>query len=995
MRATAGGAAALCFLRLGSAAAAHDSASRKMDRSARFRIGAVALLLWMALGFVQSVTDSSEVAALRAFQDRIVDNNARLENWWGNDPCGNGTNWEGVFCERDSRNIFHVVELRLLNHQLSGTLAPELGNLRWLRILDVMWNDFTGSIPPTFGMLENLDLLLLNGNKLTGELPWELGNLTRMNRIQIDQNNITGPIPPTFGNLTSAKHFHMNNNSLTGSIPPDIGRLPNIVHILLDNNKLEGRLPVELSNLRNTLLILQLDNNRFADDAVIPAEYGTLQNLFKISLRNCNIQGQVPDLSRISQLGYLDLSNNNLTGEIPNTGISSNITSIDLSNNSLSGNIPSSFNNLPNLQALILHDNRLNGSVDGALIAGLRNSSQRLLLDFQSNSFSNVDPSLVANISASSGMYSAWLGGNPLCQNSPRSLSPVCQSGTLVSQTAQDNGFGNNRSESCTGLCDPNSELIPALAVRGQCVCASPAVVAYRLKSPGFTFFDRYINRFEGYISSGLNLTRDQVFLKGFRWEKGPRLAMNISFYPPVQNRTNNVSELRRLYHAFGGWLIPDDDVFGPYEFLGFTPPFGIDLYDIIPRPEKKKLTAGAIAGILIAVVAVTAAVVGTVVFFLARRRSKRMGKSSRKRIITDKRELNEMLKVAGVKSFSYGEMLAATASFDDARLAGQGGYGKVYRGVLSDGHVVAVKRAEEGSLQGTHEFYTEIELLSRVHHRNLLSLVGYCDDEGEQMLVYEFMEGGTLRERLSPTIKLPLDFATRLRIALGSARGILYLHTEANPPIFHRDIKASNILLDGKNIPKVADFGLSRLAPSPDLDGVTPGHVSTVVKGTPGYLDPEYFLTRKLTDKSDVYSFGVVLMELVTGMHPISQGKNLVREVTATYQAGMVLSIVDQRMGSYPSEGLEPMLRLALSCVKENPNDRPSMGAVVRDLDDLWRSMPWSDAFSTFDDHHQSKSRSDESARPRDLYNELYVSSSAVEESGLFSGTIHAVAPR
>jgi len=127
---------------------------------------------------------------------------------------------------------------------------------------------------------------------------------------------------------------------------------------------------------------------------------------------------------------------------------------------------------------------------------------------------------------------------------------------------------------------------------------------------------------------------------------------------------------------------------------------------------------------------------------------------------------------------------------------------------------------------------------------------------------------------------RAPLDFPTRLRIALGAARGIRYLHTEANPPIFHRDIKASNILLDNRKAAKVADFGLSCLAPVPDMEGVTPTYVSTVVKGTPGYLDPEYYMTQKLTDKSDVYSFGVVLLELITGMQAITNGKNIVREV-------------------------------------------------------------------------------------------------------------------
>jgi serine/threonine protein kinase len=129
---------------------------------------------------------------------------------------------------------------------------------------------------------------------------------------------------------------------------------------------------------------------------------------------------------------------------------------------------------------------------------------------------------------------------------------------------------------------------------------------------------------------------------------------------------------------------------------------------------------------------------------------------------------------------------------------------------------------------------------------------------------------------------KPPLGFGLRLHIALGASKGILYLHTDADPPIFHRDVKASNILLDSKYVAKVADFGLSRLAPVPDVEGALPAHVSTVVKGTPGYLDPEYFLTHKLTDKSDVYSLGVVFLELLTGMKPIEHGKNIVREVHA-----------------------------------------------------------------------------------------------------------------
>ncbi|MCH90819.1 putative LRR receptor-like serine/threonine-protein kinase, partial [Trifolium medium] len=177
--------------------------------------------------------------------------------------------------------------------------------------------------------------------------------------------------------------------------------------------------------------------------------------------------------------------------------------------------------------------------------------------------------------------------------------------------------------------------------------------------------------------------------------------------------------------------------------------------------------------------------------------------------------------------TFTYEELSAATNNFDNNAQIGQGGYGKVYKGILSNGTVVAIKRAQQGSLQGEKEFLTEISILSRIHHRNLVALIGYCDEEGEQMLVYEFMSNGTLRDHLSGTSEKPLTFAMRLKIALESAKGLMYLHTEADPSIFHRDVKSSNILLDSKFTAKVADFGLSRLAPVPDVQGIVPGHVS------------------------------------------------------------------------------------------------------------------------------------------------------------------------
>lgn len=353
--------------------------------------------------------------------------------------------------------------------------------------------------------------------------------------------------------------------------------------------------------------------------------------------------------------------------------------------------------------------------------------------------------------------------------------------------------------------------------------------------------------------------------------------------------------------------------------------------------------------------------------------------------------------------------MTLATDGFNITTQVGQGGYGKVYRGTLSDKTEVAIKRASEGSLQGQNEFLTEIEILSRLHHRNLVSLVGYCDEEEEQMLVYEFMSNGTVRDCISDKSKDTVDFSTRLGISLGAAKGILYLHTEADPPIFHRDIKASNILLDSNLEAKVADFGLSRLAPILDDEGTLPNHVSTVVKGTPGYVDPEYFLTHKLTDKSDVYSIGVVFLEMLTGMPAISHGKNIVREVKLAHDARIMFSIIDKRMGHYPSEIVERFTVLALRCCQDKPENRPSMLEIVRQLENLVRMMEpettmleeMSDEFTTLKQMSESSSSVSRGGE------RSYFSSSSAAALGsdlisgdlisgdLISGVVPSVAPR
>ncbi|KAF2954416.1 hypothetical protein DAI22_01g480600 [Oryza sativa Japonica Group] len=952
-----------------------------MRQSRLFYLCSIIFMFYLVQRTEAQITAPWEVDALKAIKGNLIDPQGRLNNWNRGDPCMG--NWSYVHCynETASDGYLHVLELQLLKLNLSGSLAAELGRLSHMQIMDFMWNNISGSIPKEVGNITSLKLLLLNGNQLTGSLPEEIGFLPNLDRIQIDQNYISGPIPKSFANLNKTKHFHMNNNSLSGQIPPELSRLPSLVHLLLDNNNLSGYLPPELSKLPK-LLIIQLDNNNFSGTS-IPSSYGNITTLLKLSLRNCSLEGPVPDVSGIPQLGYLDLSWNQLRGSIPSGRPASNITTIDLSHNLLNGSIPGSFSGLPNLQRLSLDNNNLDGSVPSDVWRNIDFSGNRsLILDFQNNSLTNLSNPLSppANVTI-------LLSGNPIC-TSPNQLNitQYCQSVPVI----VPDGSASNAT-----VCPPCSTDLPfenILMSPIRCICAIPLYVDYRLKSPGFWDFVPYEGQFQQYLSSGLSLSSYQLEVSQFMWEEGPRVKMNLKLFP---NNTAyfNKSEVLRLRGMFTGWLIPDSDIFGPYELLNFNPGWYNNLF---PDRAKSSLSTGAIVGIVVAAFAAAAFLSSLITLIILRRRSRYSSKRrSAKRI---------PMKIDGVKDFSFQELSHGTNDFSDSALIGQGGYGKVYRGILSDGTIVAIKRAQQGSLQGSKEFFTEIELLSRLHHRNLVSLLGYCDEEDEQMLVYEFMPNGTLRDHLSARSKEPLNFPTRLRIALGSSRGILYLHTEADPPIFHRDIKASNILLDSKFVAKVADFGLSRLAPEPESEGIAPGHVSTVVKGTPGYLDPEYFLTHKLTDKSDVYSLGVVFLELLTGMQPISHGRNIVREVVAANQSGMILSVVDSRMGSYPAECVEKFAALALRCCRDETDARPSIVEVMRELEKIWQMTPDTGSMSSLSLEPSNTATPSSGSRMmvssssgvgNDDHHHYNMSSSDVSGSNLLSGVVPSINPR
>ncbi|CAA3011829.1 probable LRR receptor-like serine threonine-kinase At1g06840 [Olea europaea subsp. europaea] len=573
-----------------------------------------------------------------------------------------------------------------------------------------------------------------------------------------------------------------------------------------------------------------------------------------------------------------------------------------MNNNSFSGQLPPELSSLP-IKHLNFQDNLLS-DISGVL---------------------EVPPNVTL-----------MLHGNPVCQNATqRNIGLVCGSDYRDDDTAT---IVNIPVLNCPSTCPTCYEYIPVLTAK--CFCAIPFGVELRLRSPSMSDFPPYRDQFKEYITGNVKLYPYQFFIDSLAWEEGPRLRMFLKFFPQLSNDSHefNKSEIQRIADIFATIGLPGNDTFGPYELLNFTAngPYVSFLNVPLPSLKGKGMSKGALAGIVLgSIFCASMVLLGVVLLFLKKNQQLPLNAAKNKSlekatIIMDK-----------VKAFSFKELQAATSGFSIATQVGEGGYGKVFKGTLADGTVVAIKRSQQGSLQGDKEFYTEIEMLSRLHHKNLVSLVGYCDEDYEQMLVYEFMPNGSLHDLLSARDRSPLCFATRLHIALGSARGILYLHTEADPPVIHRDIKANNILLDSKWTAKMSDFGISRLAPVSDVKRVTEAHIFTNVKGTPGYLDSEYFLTHKLTEKSDVYSLGVVFLEILTGMQPISHGRNLVREVNMACQSGTMFSIIDESMGPYPLECIKKFMQLAIRCSQDETKDRPSMLEVVREIETISSELP------------------------------------------------------
>ncbi|XP_048495564.1 leucine-rich repeat receptor protein kinase HPCA1 isoform X2 [Beta vulgaris subsp. vulgaris] len=872
------------------------------------------LLIYSYCWVVVARTDPNDLTALRSLQEQWQNT---PPNWVRRDPCGR--RWEGIYCNESRvieiilpgtnlagplpEEILSLSELQTLdlsnNRGLTGPLPSSIGNLSNLVSLVLVGCNFSGPIPESIGSLQRLTHLFLNINHFSGNIPHSIGNLRNLIWLDLSENELDGTLPisntttPGLDMLLNAHHFHLGQNRFSGELPAELfSSRMTLIHIILNENQLNGSIPDTLGDIR-TLTVIRLDRNSLSGS--VPQNLSMLTSLNQLYLANNNLSGPIPDLTDMNLLTYVDLSNNSFDVAAGPQWFETlpNLTTLMMENTRLEGNISTAMLSLPQLQTVVLRNNQLNGNLE--LPANI--SSSLRLIDLRNNSIDGFRFG-VYNRSR----LSIMLDENRFC------LTPEAAG---ICNTSQPLNYFIPL-ENCAPLpcfSDPTSE--------SECTRPYLGNLVFR----SFNFSDLENMLYYAFLADSLQpfladrVPLDRVCLTSAMIDVNGFLVLNVSFFPPGGAYFNRTG-ISTVGNVLNNHLY--ESPYGPYYYTDLP-------YTAFP---ERTINTGLIVGLAVGgFVLVVLTIASGVYAYRQRKIAQRAAKLNNPFSSWNEGNVPQL---KGAKWFSFEDVQQCTRFFSHESQIGVGGYGKVYKGKLSTGELVAIKRAQQGSLQGALEFKTEIELLSRVHHKNVVNLIGFCYDKGEQMLVYEYVPNGSLREALSGKSGVQLNWMRRLKIAVGAARGLTYLHELADPPIIHRDIKSDNILLGDNLNAKVADFGLSRLL-NEDKGQVTQ------VKGTMGYLDPEYYMTQILTEKSDVYSFGVVMLELVTGKMPLEKNKYVVRLVReAMMEAGHAYDLVDPALSSDTLVGMEIFVKLAIRCLQDMGDERPSMSEVVKEIEKM-----------------------------------------------------------
>ncbi|XP_028080360.1 probable LRR receptor-like serine/threonine-protein kinase At1g07650 isoform X3 [Camellia sinensis] len=895
---------------------------------------------------------ADEMAALSEIAEQLgkKDWNLSLNHCDEYTPISPGIYNNIVNCNCSSADECHISVIILTGQGLSGVLPRSIVKLPYLK---TMWEElpsskFIGPLPPEWASTK-LEHMYLSMNHISGTIPKFLGSITSLTNLCFEGNMFNGTVPAELGNLVDLLYLNLNTNNLTGELPKEFSNLINLRELRLSSNNFNGKLPSFQSC--EQLRILELEASGF--EGPIPSDVSLLLNLTEIRITDLNGgASEFPKLENTTALEKLMLRNCNISGTIPVYLANFSLRYMDLSFNRLEGNIPN-FEGALHLQNMYLTRNLLNGSIP----AWITSRDSRYVIDLSYNNFiMQVVPckdtlNLFRSFSGGNLEISECLKVSPCPKQDGYSLHINCgggqtkvgntmyvadelQGGPATLQAAQNWGF------SSTGHfwdVNANAKYYTTQNVSVLTMNESQLYTSARLSPLSLTYYGRclangnytvtlhfaeIVFRDDGsYQSLGRRIfdvyIQDELVLKDFDIEavaQGVDKAVVRKFNNTVVK--NKTIEIRFYWAGKGTRAVPIRGIYGP-----LISAISIESNFKPHSDQRKKIV------IVVGAVTFSLCLVFTILFTFWRR-----GHS--KSITSREQELRGLDLQTGL--FTFRQIKVATNNFDDNNKIGEGGFGSVYKGILLDGTIIAVKQLSSKSTQGNREFVNEIGMISGLQHPNLVRLYGCCIEGNQLLLVYEYMENNSLARALfgPKEWQLNLGWPTRLRICIGIARGLASLHEESRLKIVHRDIKATNVLLDGDLNPKISDFGLAKLTEDDNT------HISTRVAGTIGYMAPEYALWGYLSNKADVYSFGIVALEIAAGKDNMKFRTSdkyvcLLDWALVLQQKGRLMELVDPKLGpDFDKEEAIKMIKIALLCTNPSPAHRPAMSAIVSMLE-------------------------------------------------------------